>query len=99
MLHWGFNRTLGQAPILMSLIACGPVVFGGMTEQTITLSGKSTLDLIFQVLLFGQPLLIAGFVLSAGWKRPLRTVTLLLLQASALGLTLATSWRFDSRPA
>lgn len=87
----GFNRTFGIAPVVMSLMAFTLVLIGPSTKQAVGLDDEGTFAALFQTLIYGQLPVVAGYLLTAKWKRFVRVAIVLVAQALAATGAIAAS--------
>jgi hypothetical protein len=97
MIRQDYNRTFGIAPVVMSLMALALVIFAATTGWQTNLPDEGLAAHTFQLLIFSQPVLVALFLATADWKRPLRVAGLLALQALGAGLALGALFYLESR--
>jgi hypothetical protein len=83
------NRISGIMPIVLSLTAFGVVMVAVLTGWEKGYTDEGSVAHIFQLLIVAQVPFILVFVATAEWKRVVRVVGLIALQAAALVLALA----------
>ena len=83
------NRISGIMPIVLSLTAFGVVMVAVLTGWEKGYTDEGSVAHIFQLLIVAEVPFILVFVATAEWKRVVRVVGLIALQAAALVLALA----------
>ena len=84
------NAVAGRAPIVMSLIALGLVLFAVTTGWERTQTDEGAAAHIFQLLIALEAPLVALYLWTADWARRRAVLTLLALQAAAVVLALGS---------
>jgi hypothetical protein len=91
------NRIIGIAPIVMSLIALTLVIVAVTTGWQTNLPDEGAAARLFQLMIFTQPLVVAAFLATADWKRPLWIAGAVGLHVLAAGLALGALFWFEAQ--
>ena len=90
------NRASAVAPIVMSLLAWGLVIFAATTGWQTRQPDEGAAARLFQLLIFTQPMLVLIFLATSEWRRPMRVVGVVALHMLGAALALGTLLYFES---